>query len=57
MTIHHDKLAYGKLASMKEEMSEDELLKMLKTLSEEDEKESGKCDKTAPSKNDEKGGK
>lgn len=57
MTIHHDKLAYGKLASMQEDMSEDKLLKMLKTLSEESDKEGEKEDKTALSKKDEKGGK
>ena len=52
MTIHHDKLVYGKLASMQEDMSEDKLLKMLKTLSEEDAEEGGKEDKTAlPEKN------
>lgn len=38
MTIHHDKLAYGKLASSMEEMSEEEILKMLETLSEEEDK-------------------
>lgn len=32
MTIHHDKLAYGKLAKTSEEMSEEELLKMLQEL-------------------------
>ena len=36
MTIHHDKLAYGKLAPNMEEMSEDEILKMLESLEEED---------------------
>lgn len=36
MTIHHDKLAYGKLASSMEEMSEDKLAEMLKQLSEEE---------------------
>lgn len=36
MTIHHDKLAYGKLASGMEEMSEDKLAEMLKQLSEEE---------------------
>ena len=28
MTIHHDKLAYGKLAPTKKELSEDDVLKM-----------------------------
>ena len=60
MTIHHDKLAYGKLASMREEMSEEKLLKMLQALSAEGEgKEDGhkKQEKTAPAEKDEKGGK
>lgn len=56
MTIHHDKLAYGKLASMQEDMSEDKLLKMLKTLSEEDEETDKDDNKTALSEKDEKGG-
>ena len=37
MTIHHDKLAYGKLASNMEELSEEEILKMLELLQEEEE--------------------
>ena len=56
MTIHHDKLAYGKLASMQEDMSEDKLLKMLQTLSEEGEEEVEKDNKTALSEKDKKGG-
>lgn len=36
MAIHHDKMAYGKLAPTKEELSEDEIMKMLKKLSGED---------------------
>lgn len=44
MTIHHDKLAYGKLASSREELSEERLAAMLKELNkdkkEEDEKAS-----------------
>ena len=32
MTIHHDKLAYGKLASTQESVSEDRLAEMLKKL-------------------------
>lgn len=39
MTIHHDKLAYGKLAKTSEEMSEDELLKMLSELNSDEEDE------------------
>ena len=57
MTIHHDKLAYGKLASMQEDMSEDKLLKMLKTLSEEGEKEDKEANKTALPEEGEKGDK
>lgn len=56
MTIHHDKLAYGKLASMQEEMSEEKLLKMLKALENEGEEEDKKDDKTALSEKDEKCG-
>ena len=33
MTIHHDKLAYGKLSSLREELSEDKLIEMAKALS------------------------
>lgn len=36
MTIHHDKLAYGKLSSLQEELSEDKLIEMAKALSEEE---------------------
>lgn len=36
MTIHHDKLAYGKLAPLTEEFSEDRLLEMVNSLSEEE---------------------
>ena len=47
MTIHHDKLAYGKLASQKEDLSEDEILKMLEELnSEEEEKETKSNEET-----------
>ena len=46
MTIHHDKLAYGKLASNMKEMSEEEILKMLENLEgEEDGKENKEEDK------------
>lgn len=46
MTIHHDKLAYGKLAPTKKELSEDDVLKMLEKLNGyEEEKE-----KNAPEK-------
>ena len=43
MTIHHDKLAYGKLKPNMEELSEDKLNEMLKQLSEDDDSEN--CDK------------
>ena len=36
MTIHHDKLAYGKLAPNMKELSEEEILKMLAELEEEE---------------------
>ena len=39
MTIHHDKLVYGKLASNMEEMSEEEILKMLESIKDEEEEE------------------
>lgn len=32
MTIHHDKMAYGKLASSREDLSEDKIKKMLQSL-------------------------
>lgn len=34
MAIHHDKLAYGKLASQREELSEEKLLEMTRLLAE-----------------------
>lgn len=39
MTIHHDKKAYGKLASLSEEFSEERLAEMAQSLSAENEKE------------------
>lgn len=36
MTIHHDKLAYGKLARTSEELSEEQIKKMLASLAEEE---------------------
>ena len=39
MTIHHDKLAYGKLASLTEEFSEEQLLAMVNSLSSEEEED------------------
>lgn len=32
MTIHHDKLAYGKLEKLNEELSDEDILKMLSEL-------------------------
>ena len=32
MTIHHDKLAYGKLAASREDLSEERILEMLGEL-------------------------
>lgn len=37
MTIHHDKLAYGRLAKTSEELSEDDITRMLKELKSEEE--------------------
>lgn len=34
MTIHHDKLAYGKLTSQREDLSEEKLLEMARLLAE-----------------------
>ena len=56
MTIHHDKLAYGKLASSMEEMEEDKLLKMLEILNSKEQEEEGDSEKdkfrrAEPSKN------
>lgn len=50
MTIHHDKLAYGKLASTREELTEDELLAMLNELEklESDDEETKSDDKRLP---------
>ena len=39
MTIHHDKMAYGKLASTREDVSEERLNEMLLLLSEEEDGE------------------
>lgn len=51
MTIHHDKLAYGKLASSREELTEEELLAMLKELekpeTDEEEKENKKTERNS----------
>ena len=37
MTIHHDKLAYGKIAANTEELSEEQILEMLKELNADEE--------------------
>ncbi len=39
MVIHHDKLAYGKLASGTEELSEQDVLNMIKLLNAEAEED------------------
>lgn len=39
MTIHHDKLAYGKLASSREDLSEERLAAMLEELNKDENKE------------------
>ena len=44
MTIHHDKLAYGKLAKTSEELSEEEILKMLSELNKDKKEDSSKDD-------------
>ena len=36
MAIHHDKMAYGKLKPMKEELSEEALLDLVRLLNEEE---------------------
>lgn len=50
MTIHHDKLAYGKLAQSREDLSEEQILRMLRDL-ENGEKEDN--EQLAPEKKDE----
>lgn len=39
MTIHHDKLAYGKLASSREDLSEERIFEMLGELESYEEEE------------------
>ena len=46
MAIHHDKTAYGKLASAREDLSEERVLEMLRLLSETSE-EAEETEKTA----------
>ena len=50
MTIHHDKLAYGKVASPTEDLSEEQIAEMLKALAEEEEKEEEKDGDKKPQK-------
>ncbi|HIZ03477.1 MAG TPA: hypothetical protein H9727_04250 [Candidatus Borkfalkia avistercoris] len=54
MTIHHDKLAYGKLSSLREELSEDRLIEMAKALSGQEDggkkEEKGKDGSVSPRK-------
>lgn len=45
MTIHHDKLAYGKLQKTSEELSEEQILKMLAELKDGDKEEPQNKDK------------
>lgn len=39
MTIHHDKMAYGKLAKLQEELSEEKLAQMIKEMNGGDEEQ------------------
>ena len=48
MTIHHDKLAYGKLAKTSEELSEEKISEMLKKLEEEEEPKNEASQQTNP---------
>lgn len=48
MTIHHDKLAYGKLAKTSEELSEEKIAEMLKKLEEEEESQNEASQQTNP---------
>lgn len=50
MAIHHDKMAYGKLAPTKKELSEAEILKMLSKLNEETEDADTPPKEVAPEK-------
>lgn len=49
MTIHHDKLAYGKLAPQSEELPEEKLLEMLARLEEYDEENGAETEKAEKS--------
>ncbi len=51
MVIHHDKLAYGKIASPTEEMTEEQIAAMLKQLNgEEEQSKDERCE--TPSEKD-----
>jgi len=50
MTIHHDKLGYGKLASSQEDISEDRIAEMLKMLNGEVSEDGKGGDKPAEDK-------
>ncbi len=39
MTIHHDKLAYGRLKGLSDEMSADEIAKLVEQLNEDEDGE------------------
>lgn len=52
MTIHHDKLAYGKLEKTSEELTDEQILKMLAELGEDENGEPAD-----PAREDEKEGK
>ncbi len=56
MTIHHDKMAYGRLASLREDFSEERLEAMAKLLSEnaEEEPESAAAEKDSKDIDDDK---
>lgn len=45
MTIHHDKLAYGKLAKTSEELTDEQILKMLAELRDGDKEEQPSAEK------------
>lgn len=42
MAIHHDKMAYGKLAKTSEELSEEKIAEMLKQLGGEEDETNGR---------------
>ena len=54
MTIHHDKLAYGKLAKLNEELSEERLAQMIKELNGEEEEEQREENPTSTKSNSKK---